>query len=376
MVIRLNLTASGEYEGRNEYGPTDESAPDSSLINAAHQLQGWFEAVEKPLPLTPQISAITDSFDKESQTVAPEVLAGMKAFEKDQQRQMRGPAILHDVLKATRPEPLSPTLEPRSFTRAQYVHGQKTTLDDDGFAALGNALLLGYLARLVRLRLAKHMSPDLRKIEREADLVEFSDRRALRDAMAFDGAIDDGIEGGSGHFGEETSASFVEDARRWQDILMSNALIARLRVKDIVFPDEWLNWPGFKGVLEDTPESDLRRPIPELGVTPLTRLLKDMVLSYFQEGREGQRLMRHTNDGPEASPKLNVKKSPDDNFVAEGVALVQNGGSKSANEAARILVSKYGVEAKPNLALNKGSIRAASEGAAQDRMQRKINKAL
>jgi len=80
--------------------------------------------------------------------------------------------------------------------------------------------------------------------------------------------------------------------------------------------------------------------------------------------------------------RLSVVKSPtswskvDEPFVLEGIKMVQDGEATSANDAALLLIANYGCLPSGRWRKKSGTIRATSEEAARDRLQREISKAL
>ncbi|OIQ67135.1 hypothetical protein GALL_512880 [mine drainage metagenome] len=139
----------------------------------------------------------------------------------------------------------------------------KLALDDDGVAVLGNALLLGYLWRLLQRREGLPFSYD-RALDARNERRETSERIALREALADFGSLDGQIEG---PLDEQPIEPIAESHRRWREALNSNSEIATLRAVDLDIP----NGHPLESIISPLPVYDRRTPFAKLGPTAATR---------------------------------------------------------------------------------------------------------
>ncbi len=299
----------------------------------------------------------------------------------DQVKERERAALLTEIYRTQLPLG-GPTLRPVSRIsaprvpvmwqpRRPYVHGQALRLDDSGFAVLGNSLLAAWFSR-------QHQP---RPPGGNADRQEASERTELRDLLQRDGILDAAFTGPYGLSMDGPLETIADAERRLEAALNSPEMFAMLSIRDIDFAS-----------LHDLPQSlalelravasdEMRSPIAQLGPRPITRELRNLVLSYFRKVRTtpiGFDLPARKPGGPRSDPGAAtvpaVKR--DHKFISEGVEFVRSGVCRSANAAAKAVVKQYGFAPDEREAFNCGKTVAASEAAAVDRLQRGISKVL
>lgn len=279
-------------------------------------------------------------------------------------------------------------------------------LDDAGMTVLANAMLLGYAFALVQRR-SLVGDPDSRRIDR----IEYSERRELREVLLLAGALDHRLDAG-GESGE-ASESFREWDRRIKKLSHSQDDIAQLRTLDIAFPEVVKMQFGILSNVEDIDPFELRCSFAQLGPTPHTRTILRMVLEYFrssttkglvetsligeasvamnsvlgllhQEDLSASEAKRNTQGAEplRVSGEVAIGSAPQRGFIAtdkpfvdEGVQMIRTGQARSALEAAKMLVQKYGALSVHDWTPESTGIRSLSVDNTVNRLQKRISTA-
>lgn len=176
------------------------------------------------------------------------------------------------------------------------MSAESLTLNDKGFAVLGNALLLGYRVQGIETWFG---SPEEReaRIERLRTDREFarqgrqaiSESRELREALESAGALDDRIDGPFDVTGNYRGERLRELADRMNILMNSDADIARLCLRDVFFSPVDADRYGIAKAIATVDPYELRTPLARLGSTPLTRRVFVLVLDWFR-GKKAQGL--------------------------------------------------------------------------------------
>lgn len=178
--------------------------------------------------------------------------------------------------------------------RRQWVQGRKVSLDDDGFAIIGNAVLATYLAQIPRRRrlherIRSGSEPaQLGEIDKERQ--EVGERCELRDLLDFEGVLEDALGGPFAIDGEYPPESLTEVYRRWELALQSAESFAMVAIKDVAFQSEVALPGGLRSALADLNHGERRTPLARLGPCPITRELRSFVINYFRERRTESQL--------------------------------------------------------------------------------------
>lgn len=158
--------------------------------------------------------------------------------------------------------------------------GDKLKLDDDGFAILGNALLLGYMANRAKF----HFMPKALKTPElyQNDRVEAGERKELYEVLDRAGALGNWYCGGFDPLLEAAVQPIGMVYQRSLDVAAADSPLAKLRLMDIDFGSL-----AMRGVLADALKTavsyELRMPLARLGPTDLTRAVLKLVLEYFMQ---------------------------------------------------------------------------------------------
>jgi hypothetical protein len=176
--------------------------------------------------------------------------------------------------------------------RRPFAQGQKVTLDDDGFAILGNAVLATYLAQIPRRRrlmerVRSGSEPALLgKVETEKTMQEAGERTELRDLLDSEGVLDDALGDGPFSIHDDSGTESLNDVyRRWESALQSAESFAMVAIKDLAFQAEGVLPEGLRSALVTLSPGELRTPIARLGPCPITRELRSLVIGYFRGRR-------------------------------------------------------------------------------------------
>lgn len=152
--------------------------------------------------------------------------------------------------------------------------GAKLALDEDGLAVLANAILLAYLARMLRrLDGIPHYAETL--LDRSSERREASERTALRDNLARLGCYDRRIEGPP--FDDPVNPLGATYAR-WRNLLNGDADLVTLRAADLDLPEG----DSLREIITTLPLYDRRTPFVILGPTDWVRRMVPVVLGRLE----------------------------------------------------------------------------------------------
>lgn len=162
--------------------------------------------------------------------------------------------------------------------------GEKLQLDDDGFALLGNALLLGYMVKgstsYFERQTLRRGGYSVSSDDRERYCA--SERVELRDVLDTAGALGDWLYGPFNPKIENALGPLDKAFQRPLDVAASDLPIARLRLKDVAFSADDVRVFDLAEALQNGHPYELRTPLARLGPTALTRQVLALVLAYFR----------------------------------------------------------------------------------------------
>ena len=185
---------------------------------------------------------------------------------------------------------IASTLECATALRRYKMGSENFTLNDKGFAVLGNALLLGYRVQAAGMWFGTPEERQERMDRRRTD-EEFArgerqaayEGRELREVLEFAGVLDDRLEAPFNVSGKYPPETFTVLSDRLNAVVNSDADIARLCLGDVEFPAAVAERYGIADALAAANAYEFRMPFARLGPTPLTRSIKGLVVDWFKD---------------------------------------------------------------------------------------------